>query len=204
MKKFGIIYLLFFVFSVSSVAQSNMKMGIGIATNLNYSNMSSSSAPFYNSAAKFVIDFNEIRIEPFFGMTNRTEEYGVGGTTMQTLEYKQSYFGVNFEYLIRKESSLLFIGIGIGKTSVSRTNEIPINNNYRSSDDLSGIVFTPVIGGDYFFAPEFSAGVEIAYPFYKLEGTEESSSGNNTQKVDQKSSANGINTYFTVKYFFAL
>lgn len=203
MKKTIFFCLLISVLAIPASAQNTIKMGFGIATNLNFGNLMSQTTPFYSGAAKFILDFNNFRLEPFFGSFSNTVDYGENGTTFESIELKQSLIGVNFEYLFKKENSLFFLGMGIGKSSVSRTSKMPLNNNSSSANDYSGLVFLPTIGGEYFFAPEFSAGIEINYPFYTLEGTDEYHYGNSNEKADQKMTGSGLFTYLTVKYFFA-
>lgn len=180
-----------FLAIINSFAFAQVKVGVGIATNLNFTNLTSHFSPFITSAIKIPIDIGNLRIEPFFGKTSAELKETLSGQS-QITEMSQLVFGGSINFLFKRDDSQYFVGFGMAKSNYETITDF-------NKTDLSGWIFYPQIGGEYFFSEYFMLGIELNYTFTNLTGSNFSSY--NGTKRELKFSLNGTNTFLTARYF---
>lgn len=167
--------------------KSLVKWGIGISSSTLF--LSTYPSPESNNTALSfpICIYSHFKVEPYFGFSRSREksktEPPVTTTIITGREYQVTTLGIGIFYGKPIKRTKLHFGGKIGYI-ISRW-----ENKYRYSTSLSetedkgkGYLFSPIIGGEYFFSDHFSLGGEANFQWSSLDIDRKERSDSSEQK----------------------
>ena len=187
------VFILSLIVSIPSVA-AETRVGIGALVD--------SSPGFF-----IPIETNGWLIEPSISAKkSKTDTINLVDNTRSKRDSRTANLGVGiFKNDFLAENTFLYYGARLGFTikKVKDNREASLVLPAISSEtDEDGYFIAPTIGVQYFFIPQFSAGIDMTFQYTRTDGEETTTSNGITVAVDAESTSFATTASVIVRYMF--
>ncbi|MBI5324958.1 MAG: hypothetical protein HZB41_06765 [Ignavibacteriae bacterium] len=163
---FVCLFALLFI-TTSAFSQDENKIGVGASYGMNLV-LSDGAVPMINMSMIYVpINMSGFRIEPFLMLFTSSRSYQFEG---QSNKSESSYTGLTigsgFFYLMKSNKSTTpYLGLRVGYGS----NSSKTPGQFSITESSQGLLFLGgVLGGEYYFSPNFSLGADVGISYYNF------------------------------------
>ena len=149
----------------------------------------------------------ELFIEPSVSFRkNETDSTTISNIARSGRKSRTVTLGVGlFKNKLVAEKVFLYYGarIGLVKRKITETTA-PTSILSASSSTISddGFFISPTVGAQYYFVPQFSAGLDLALQFSKTDGKEALTAGGITVTANTKDTSSSTTATVIVRYLF--
>lgn len=202
MKKVFLILPIFLLTTASVFSQDQKQVGVGIGTTLNFN----PGTIFGQSVQTIRIPVNlteNFRVEPYLGLFGSDQENSnkLAPGIKDERKYSAVLLGSGFYFLIPQESGNFYLGINAGKYFYEDEGKYNESGEIiKETTEGSGWMFSPTVGGEYYFSSSFCLGLEAGLSIMNDETTEKISSYANYEETIKENTLLSFTT-LTVKYF---
>ncbi|OGU13039.1 MAG: hypothetical protein A2X61_03500 [Ignavibacteria bacterium GWB2_35_12] len=202
MKNAFVCLIALFILSVSAFSQDDSKIGVGVSYGVNLIIGINGPVPLINYSMIYVpINFSGFRLEPFIMYFNSSLSSQVEEVTYQTERKLSSFtFGSGFFYLLKANKSVVpYLGLRIGYGSNSST----YKSQYSDTEDSGSLLSVGgILGGEYYFSPNFSLGADVGLVYYNFFTPSEKSAQIDTKYSSYSNSEISTTAAIIARIFF--
>ncbi|MBM2816312.1 MAG: hypothetical protein HW421_3074 [Ignavibacteria bacterium] len=189
MKKLLVLTATVLLLVIQAYSQNEVRIGIGASFGMNFVISSDGPAGLLNLSQFYVpINFTKnFRCEPFFYYYNSNSAYQTE-TGSKKIEKDETGIALGtgiFYCFDANKSTVPYLGLKFGYGSNSSSSNAS-SSDFEDSQSI--IMLSGVIGGDYFFSPNFSLGAEVNLN-YQSYGEPTEKSGTSEVKFKEYSKA---------------